>query len=242
MRTLPIIAFVLAVAGVAAADPTMPADPSQLLVAEQVPSGPLVAAPGMGGEIQGGWGGAHAEAIGGLTAEALLYKRLTIQAGVQYDVGSTRPSALASFVIVDANDHPIGLLAAVAYKPEGLTEPDGEIESTLAVSRRIGAGLATASVTFGEDLDASHHDGEAAVSAIEPVTTTAAVGGVARARDGLGSSTDLGARWDGLAGAVARGRFGTYTLTGVAGGEAIGVVMGGTKLGVLGMLALGAWF
>jgi hypothetical protein len=236
MRTLPIVAFVLASAGVAAADP------SELLVREQVPSGPLASAPGVGGEIQGGWGGAHAEAIGGLSAEALLYDRLTIAAGVQYDVGSTRPSASASFVLVDAGSHPIGLLAAVAYKPEGLTEPDGEIESTLALSRRIGAGLATASVTFGADLDAAHHDGEAAASAIEPVTANAALGGVARVRDGLGSSTDLGARWDGLAGAVARGRFGTYTLTAVAGGEAIGVVMGGTKLGVLGMLALGAWF
>ena len=236
MKTLPLAAALLAGVRVAAADP------GELIVREQVPAGPIASAPGLGGEIQAGWGGAHAEAIGGLSAQALFFERLTIAAGVQYDVGSTRPSATASFVIVDASAHPIGVLAAVAYKPEGLTEPDGEIESTLAVSRRIGAGFATASVTFGADLDAAHHDGEAAASAIEPVSQNAAVGGVARVRDGLGSSTDLGARWDSLFGAVARGRLGTYTLTAVGGGEAVGQVMGGTKLGVLGMLALGAWF
>lgn len=230
------IACILLSAGVAAADP------SNVLVASRLPSGPDAAAPGMGVTADGGWGGAHAEAVGGFSAEALLASRLTVRAGITYDVGVARPSAGASYQFLDPFRHAIGLLVGAAYKPEGLTETEGEIETTLAISRRFGGGLASASVTYGQDFDAAHHDGEAALALVEPLTERAAIGGVARGRSGLGSTTELGASWDGLAGAVGRLQIDQYTITAIGGTEVLGAVTGGTKVGALVTLAFGAWW
>jgi hypothetical protein len=215
---------------------------SDALVRAQISGGPAAAAPGLGASVSGGWGGAHAQAIGGFTAEALLSGRLTIRGGVDYDAGKTRPSASVAYTIYDPTAHAVGLLVGVAYKPEGLTEPEGEFEGTVALSRVVGAGLASASVTYGQDADFNEHDGEAALSLVEPVAQRIALGGVTRMRDGLGSSTDLGARWDGLAGGMARFQIDTYQVTLVGGSEIIGAATGGTKLGVLGTIAVGAWW
>jgi hypothetical protein len=112
----------------------------------------------------------------------------------------------------------------------------------VAASRQIGSGLATASITYGQDPDFNHHDGEVALAAMQPVGKTAALGGVARMRSGLGSSTELGARWDSLAGAVGRLQVDQFTVTAVAGAELAAPDTGSTKVGVLGALALGAWW
>lgn len=218
------------------------ADPEAALITSRIPGGPDAAAPGLGASVQGGWGGAHAQAVGAVSAEALLAERVTVRAGVAYDVGKARPTASVSYTVLDPYRHEIGILAGVAYKPEGLTQAEGEVETTVALSRRVGRGLASASVTYGQDPDFKHHDGELAIAMVEPVLARSALGGVARARSGLGSSTELGANWDGLAGVVGRTQVGPYTFTAIGGTEMIGQVMGGTKLGVLGTVAVGAWW
>jgi hypothetical protein len=228
---------VLFVSGVAAADPS-----DATMIRARLPGGPDASAPGLGASVEGGWGGARAQAIGAVSAEALLGGRITLRAGVAYDVGQTRPSASASYAFLDPFRNAVGVLAGLAYKPEGLTEPGGELEATFAMSRRFGGGLASASLTYGQDADFVHHDGEAALAFVEPVAMHAAIGGLARARSGLGSTTELGANWDTLAGAVGRVQLDTYTLTAIGGTEVVGQVVGGTKLGALFALALGAWW
>jgi hypothetical protein len=230
-------------AHVAAADPdAADGTTSAPIVRARIPGGPDAPAPGLGASVQGGWGGAHAQAIGAISAEGLLLGRLTIRAGVDYDAGKTRPSAGASYVLYSPEDHPVGVLVGLAYKPEGLTEPEGEVEGTVALSHKLGNALASASITYGQDADFNTHDGEIALAAVQPLSKSVALGGVTRARHGLGSATDLGARWDGLAGALARMQVDDYTVTAVVGSEIIGVDPGGTKVGLLGTLAVGAWF
>jgi hypothetical protein len=226
-----LIAF--AFAGVAHAD--------EALITARLPGGPDAPAPGLGASVEAGWGGARAQAIGAVSAEALLAGQLTLRAGVEYELGQTRPVAGASFAILDPYRHVVGLLAGIAYKPEGLTEAEGELEATVALARRVGAGLASASLVYGQDPDLKHHDGEAALSLVEPISARTALGGVARARSGLGSTTELGASWDALAGALARARVGAYTLTAIGGLDAIALT-GGTRLGVLATFAVGAWW
>jgi hypothetical protein len=239
-RTFAIVALsLLASGGTALADD---GDDGDTLVRARISGGPDAPAPGLGASISGGWGGAHAQAIGAISAEGLIAGRLTIRAGVDYDAGTSRPSAGASYVLVDAATHPVGVLVGVAYKPEGLTEPEGEVEGTVALARQIGAGQLAGSITYGQDADFKEHDGEVAISGVEPIAKHAALGGVARYRNGLGSATDLGARWDSLAGAMARVQIDQYMLTFVGGTEVIGVDAGGTKVGVLGTVAVGAWF
>jgi len=241
-----VLAFTIGGAGVAVADETETGnDDAQReteLVRARITGGPDAPAPGLGASVQGGWGGARAQAIGALTAEGLVLGKITLRAGVQVDVGKTRPTASASYEIFDPYSHAVGLLVGVAYKPEGLTEGEGEVEGTVAASRRIGRGIASASITYGQDPDFNEHDGEIALAAVEPVAKGVAFGGVTRARSGLGSSKDLGAKWDGLAGAVARMQVEEMTVTAVAGTEIVGLDQGGTKLGFLGTLSVGAWW
>jgi hypothetical protein len=242
-RTAIACAMILGGAGVASAqvaddEPQV----STALINSRLPSGPDAATPGLGASVEGGWGGAHAKAVGKFVAEGLIAERITLRAGVQIDNGTARPSAGASYVFLDAATHPVGLLAGLAYKPEGLTEPEGEVEGTVALSRRIGDGLASASITYGQDPDFNEHDAELALGAVTPVAPTLALGGVARARSGLGSSKDLGVKWDSLAGGVARLQVEQYTITAVAGAEMTAPDSGGTKLGVMGTLAVGAWW
>jgi len=229
---------VLALAGVAHADDGVPG----AFVRARLPVGPDAPAPGLGGSVDGGWGGARAQALGSLTAEGLVAGRLTVRAGVAYDVGVARPSASLSYALLDPYRSAIGVLVGMAVKSEGLTETEGEVEGTVALSRRIGAGLLSGSITFGADPDFHDHDGEAALALVEPVAANAAVGGVARARSGLGSTTELGASWDALAGAVARAQLGAYTVTAIGGLDTIGAVTGGTHVGALATLAVGAWW
>ncbi len=230
------IACLLLVGGVASADP------GDLLVRARLPGGPDAAAPGVGVTADGGWGGAHAQALGAFSAEALLEGHVTVRAGVDLDVGKMRPTAGASYQFLDPFRHAIGLLVGAAYKPEGLTEAGGELETTIALSRRFGDGLASASLAYGQDFDGAHHDGEAAIAMVEPLAQRFALGGLARGRSGLGSTTDLGANWDGLAGAVGRVQLDQYTLTAIGGTEVLGAVGGSTKVGALVSLAVGAWW
>ena len=231
--------FVMTAGGVALADD---GDGDDTLVRARISGGPDAPAPGLGASISGGWGGAHAQAIGAMSAEGLIGGRLTIRAGVDYDAGRSRPSASASYVLTDASTHAVGVLIGVAYKPEGLTEPDGEMEATIAAAHMIGASRLSASVTYGQDADFKEHDGEVALADVTPIAKRIAVGGLTRYRNGLGSATDLGARWDGLAGGLARVQIDQYVLTFVGGSEVVGMPAGGTKLGVLGTVSLGAWF
>lgn len=226
---------VIALGGTAAAD-------GDAFVRARLPIGPEAAAPGIGATVDAGWGGAHATALGAVGAEALVYDRITVRAGVTYDVGRTKPAASASYAIMDPYRDAIGLLAGIAFKTEGLTEPEGEVEATLAIARRIGGGLLSGSLTFGADPDFHDHDGEVAAALVAPISARVALGGVSRVRSGLGSTTDLAASWDALAGGVARAQLGVYTLTVIGGLEALGATTGGTRTGPLGTLALGAWW
>jgi hypothetical protein len=241
IRTAIGAAVVSAMPFTASADPSAAVE-ATTLVASRVPEGPLTAAPGVGASVEGGWDGARARAIGAITAEALIARRITLRAGAQYELGSTRPSVSGSYLLLDSDEHAIGVLATVAYKPDGLTEPGGELESTLSITHRLAGGIAAASITYGQDPDLAHHDGEIALSAIEPIARHAALGGVARARSGLGSATELGASWDGLAGAVARTQLGALTFTALGGTQIVGPLSGGTRLGALGTVAVGSWW
>jgi hypothetical protein len=228
------IAILLVSAGTARAD--------EAFLNARLPGGPDASAPGLGGSVEGGWSGAHAEATGAFTAEGLIAARITVRAAVTYDVGKAKPSAYASYAIYDPDHHAVGLLVGVALKSEGLTEAGGEVEATVALARRIGRGLLSGSVTFGADPDFHDHDGEVALALVEPVIEHTALGGITRARSGLGSTTELGANWDALAGAVARTQLGAYTLTAIGGLEALGATTGGEHYGALATLAVGAWW
>ena len=79
----------------------------------------------------------------------------------------------------------IGLRAAFAYKPEGFTEPEGELEAQLVLVRPIGRGAARAMIAYGQDPEGNEFDGEVAASYVHRIAEPIVIGATARYRYGF---------------------------------------------------------
>src|SRR5262245_47098967 len=102
----------------------------------------------------GGYDGAAGKAIGNVGVEAAIYKGLSIRAsaglgGLVKSCG--RPAIGAAYQFLDPHTAPVGLRLSVTYKPEGFTEPEGEIESVAVITRLIGKDSVRAFTAFGGD-------------------------------------------------------------------------------------------
>jgi len=129
--------------------------------------------------------------------------------------------------------------AYVLYKAEGFSEPEGEIEGTMALAHGPLAG----SITYGQDIDAQNRDVEGALAARTEVVHNLFAGGLARYRDALGTTGEMLAR-DGFGGATATLVVDRLAFTAMAG--VAGVQKSGTgerfQTGAAATLAIGAAF
>jgi hypothetical protein len=133
--------------------------------------------------------------------------------------------------------------AYLLYKAEGFSEPEGEIESAIALAHSAGPLLIAGSVTYGQDVDAKNRDVELATAERLPVTDRVFAGMTARYRDALGTTGEALAR-DGVGGATATvvvDRVAITALAGVASVQRNGI--GQTMhTGAAATLAIGAAF
>jgi hypothetical protein len=129
--------------------------------------------------------------------------------------------------------------AYVLYKAEGFSEPEGEVEGTMALAHGPLAG----SITYGQDVDARNRDVEGAVAVRAEVVHNLFAGGLARYRDALGTPGEMLAR-DGFGGATATLVVDRLAFTAMAG--VAGVQKNGTgekfETGAAATLAIGAAF
>jgi hypothetical protein len=188
------------------------------------------------------WSGASGTATAGGRAEVRLWRGLSVFAGASGGFAGTdapvRPHAGAAYQFTDPRRDPVGVRLQFEYKPEGLVEPEGEIETALALSRRIGRGAIALTAVYGQDPEAVERDGELAFEARAPLGAHTAIGVAVRGRRGLGVSKHNEPRADGFAApfaAIAVGRYQIAAACGVAAIEradttrAVGVL---TSLGV----------
>jgi hypothetical protein len=138
-------------------------------------------------------------------------------------------------------DGPVAMSAYVQYKAEGFTEPEGEIESVVAIGTQLGAVRASVDVAYGQDLDGNERDAELAIAGQTELVRGVFAGATARYRDALGTRKEPIAR-DALGGGslcLARGRFAVDVVAGIA---MVELHASRPQLGPLGMLAMGAVF
>jgi hypothetical protein len=89
----------------------------------------------------GGYDGARRAGIGELAAEVRVWGPISLRGGAVYSdtKGRLRPSIGARLQIFSQDRAGIDGAVGVFYRPEGLTEPEGEIETVVSVGRRIGS-------------------------------------------------------------------------------------------------------
>ncbi len=188
---------------------------------------------------EAGWNGADRRASANVVIEAALLPRLSVLAGAEYgDLDPrTRPSLGVAYQVLDPRKALIGLRLSLTYKPEGFTEPGGEIESVAVLSRPIGEDVLRAMIAYGRDPEGHDSDAELGTSYVHRAATNAVVGWTARYRRAL-VAMPVEAQWDALAGAVGGYRFGRARFELMLGGEAL--AFGGVNVGPVGIVSVGA--
>lgn len=125
-----------------------------------------------------------------------------------------------------------GFVGRLAYRSEGFSEPEGEVEVTCVGQLRFGRGsLLEASAVYGQDLDGAERDVEQGFSASVPHSFFARVGIAERARFSLPSISRAGDAWDARIGAFGAVRIGSASLV-VFGGPSVGGEGASASLGV----------
>jgi hypothetical protein len=176
----------------------------------------------------GGYDGAHKAASFESAAEVRVWGPLAVRGGAVYATGSgvLKPSIGARVQALREDRHGVDAAAGVFYRPEGLTEPEGELESVLSLGRHVGATYLVANLLYGQDPEGNERDGELRLGALRPLGTSLLGGLDGRLRFDLGSSrTKLMAHGepvlDALLGPLATALVGPVALSLQGGGSAL---------------------
>jgi hypothetical protein len=123
------------------------------------------------------------------STEARLWGPLALRAGAVYsnEMRSLRPSVGARVQALRESRHGVDGAVGVLYRPEGLTEPEGEVETVLSVGRHAGAAYLLGNLVYGQDPEGNERDGEVRLAVLGPAGGRTLLGLDGRFRFDLGS-------------------------------------------------------
>jgi hypothetical protein len=190
---------------------------------------------------EGGYNGGDHRAEVDATVEATLLPHASIFVTAQYGgvYTNARPAIGAAYQLVDPRTGPNGARITVAYKPEGFTEPEGEIESVLVLSRRIYGDTARIRAAYGQDPEGRESDAEIGGSYVHRASDNFTIGATSRYRHSIKVKTILEPRWDfigGVVGGYVRGHSQVEVLFGV---DSIAYTPNPAQTGLVAMVSVG---
>jgi hypothetical protein len=198
-----------------------------------------------------GFGGYDGAAHAGLfesNAEMTLFGPVAIRGGAIYSpsAGRVRPSVGGKVQLLRSAVHGVDGTVGLFYRPEGLTEPEGEFEGLVAIGRAIGRTYLAGNLLYGQDPEGRERDGEIRLSVLRPATERVLVGVDGRCRFDLGSdSASLGAHneptFDALGGPTVNVLVGPVALL-AEGGAAVRRLRGATAYGPFAVVGVGTIF
>jgi hypothetical protein len=157
-------------------------------------------------------------------AEARLWGPVSLRGGAIYIRGAerARPSFGARLQALQESRNGIDGSFGVFYRPEGLTEPEGELEAVISVGGHLGATYLLSNLVYGQDPEGNERDGELRIGALRPVASRLLVGLDGRLRVALGSpSAKHEPTLDALVGPAATALVGPVAFLLQAGGSAV---------------------
>src|SRR3954470_10242349 len=139
-------------------------------IADAVRDGALLAStltPRVGGTAAlavgfAGYDRARSAPIGNATAEVRVWGPFALRGGAEYSSArrEPRPSIGGRVQLLRQERHGIDGSLSVFYRPEGFTEPEGEIETFVSVGRRFDRIAVLANLVYGQDPEGNERDGE----------------------------------------------------------------------------------
>ena len=237
MRPLRHALLIALIAIAPAAARAAPAD-SDLALRSQIGWGASVNPERVSLTSEGGWNGGDRRAVVAAAVEATLLPGLSVLANATYGgvTDHTRPAVGVAYQLLDPRGGSTGARLSLSYKPEGFTEPDGEIESVLVLSRRIPNGVLRGMVAYGHDADRKESDVEGGASLVQRVTPDVIIGGTFRYRRGLVVKPGEPS-WDVLGGAIGGLAFGRSRIELLLGADSIKFTT--AQWGIVGLVSVG---
>jgi hypothetical protein len=150
-----------------------------------------------------GFDGARDAATFEVAAELHLWGPIWLRGGAAYlSSGDTlKPTVSALVELFHAG--PVAGTAALFYKPEGLTEPEGEIEGVLAFGLRLDVATIVGNLAYGQDGEGNERDGEVRLGGTVRVGRGFFVGADGRFRFSIGTTKAGEPDYDLVAGPLA---------------------------------------
>jgi hypothetical protein len=144
------------------------------------------------GLASAGYDGARKGAMFEAAAEVRVWGPIAVRAGaVLTGAAGTeqrlRPSLGARLQALHEDRHGIDGSLAVVYRPEGLTEPEGELETVLSAGAHLGSNYLLANLIYGQDPEGNERDGEVRLAGLRPVSARVLLGFDGRLRFALGT-------------------------------------------------------
>jgi hypothetical protein len=183
------------------------------------------------------------------STEVRVWGPLALRAGAVYTSASQtlRPTVGGRVQALRQGRHGVDGAIGVFYRPEGLTEPEGEIETVVSVGRRLGATYLLGNLAYGQDPEGNERDGEVRAAALHAAGSRVLAGVDGRLRFDLGSSAAKlamhhEATLDALVGPSAAVFVGPLALLAHAGGSAVRFQGAGIRYGVFAIVGAATAF
>jgi hypothetical protein len=187
---------------------------------------------------EGGWNGGDQRVVVSAVVEATVFPRASVLVNATYGglTDHTRPAMGVAYQLLDPRTSMTGARISMSYKPEGFSEPEGELESVLVLSRRIGGDALRAMVAYGQDPERRESDVEGGASYLHRIGSDFLVGGTMRYRRGLvlRAGEPL---WDLIGGVVGGMAFGRSRIELLIGDDTI--KYSSVRSGIVGLVSIG---
>jgi len=194
----------------------------------------------------GGYDSARGTGSFEANAEVRLWGPIAVRGGAVYTVSGRqlRPSFGARVQVLHEGQHGVDGAFGVFYRPEGLTEPEGEIESAVSIGRHVGETYLLGNLLYGQDPEGNERDGELRLAALRPIRSRFLGGIDGRMRFDLGSqaarlAAHNEATLDAVLGPSLTALVGPVALSMHAGGSALRLQQQSTAFGAFVMFGLG---
>jgi len=193
-----------------------------------------------------GYDGARSSAIGGATAEVRVWGPFALRGGAEYSTirKEPRPTIGGRVQLLRQERHGIDGSLSVFYRPEGFTEPEGEIETFVSLGRRFDRLAVMGNLVYGQDPEGNERDGELRFASLYAMGRWA-FGVDSRLRFAIGTQKSAMAqaepRFDLLAGPLASATVGPVAFFAQAGPSVLKLA-GSTSAGVAALGGVGSVF
>jgi hypothetical protein len=141
------------------------------------------------GTALGGYDSARHSSTFEANAEARVWGPLSVRGGAVYTgrTGTLQPTIGGRVQLLRQQDHGLDGAVGVFYRPEGLTEPEGEVETMVSLGACLGRSYLLGNLVYGQDPEGAERDGELRLALLRPVGGRLLLGFDGRVRIDLGS-------------------------------------------------------